>query len=59
MTTTATDPVCGMRIDEAESWGAARFEGHTFHFCSELCKTRFAADPERYAVGGGTVDSRP
>jgi P-type Cu+ transporter len=59
MTTTASDPVCGMRIDEAESWGVARFEGRVFHFCSELCKSRFDADPERYAVGTGVPEPRP
>jgi P-type Cu+ transporter len=59
MTTLATDPVCGMRIDEAEALGSARFEARTFYFCSELCKSRFDADPERYAVGAGTVDARP
>jgi Cu+-exporting ATPase len=59
MTTTASDPVCGVRIDEAECWGIARFEGRTFYFCSELCKARFDADPERYAVGAGSRDTRP
>jgi Cu+-exporting ATPase len=59
MTTMASDPVCGMRIDEAESWGVARFEGRVFHFCSELCKSRFDADPERYAVGTGVPEPRP
>jgi YHS domain-containing protein len=57
--TATSDPVCGMRIEEGESWGAARYEGRTFHFCSELCKARFDADPERYAVGAGTVAARP
>lgn len=51
MTALAVDPVCGMRIDEAESFGAVRFEGRTYHFCSELCRARFDADAERYAVG--------
>jgi YHS domain-containing protein len=59
MTTLAIDPVCGMRVDEAEALGPARFEARTFYFCSELCKSRFDADPERYAVGSGTVDARP
>jgi Cu+-exporting ATPase len=59
MTTTASDPVCGVRIDEAECWGIARFEGRTFYFCSELCKARFDADPERYAVGAGGRNTRP
>jgi Cu+-exporting ATPase len=59
MTTMASDPVCGVRIDEAECWGIVRFEGRTFHFCSELCKARFDADPERYALGSGSLDTRP
>jgi Cu+-exporting ATPase len=59
MTALAIDPVCGTRIDEAESVGAARFEGHTYHFCSEQCRTKFDADPERYAVGSGASDARP
>ncbi len=54
-----TDPVCGMRIEAAETHGTSRFEGHTFRFCSELCKSRFDADPERYALGAGAPDTRP
>jgi Cu+-exporting ATPase len=59
MAAMTTDPVCGMRIDEAEAVATARFEARTFYFCSELCKTRFDADPERHALGGGAVDARP
>lgn len=60
MTALAIDPVCGTRLDEAEAAGSARFEGRTFHFCSEQCRAKFATDPERYAVGsGGATDARP
>jgi len=59
MTAMAVDPVCGMRVDEAESFGPVRYEGHTYHFCSEQCRAKFAADAERYAVGSGTADARP
>jgi Cu+-exporting ATPase len=59
MTALATDPVCGMRLDEAESVGAARYEGRTYHFCSEQCRAKFDADAERYAVGNGMQDARP
>jgi len=45
---TAVDPVCGMsvRLDA----GKPTFEhaGLTYHFCSNGCRTKFAADPERY-----------
>jgi Cu+-exporting ATPase len=59
MTATAIDPVCGARLDEAEAVGSARFEGRTFHFCSEQCQAKFTADPERYALGTGGSDARP
>jgi Cu+-exporting ATPase len=59
MTALAIDPVCGMRVDEAESLGPVRFEGRTYHFCSEQCRAKFEADPERYAVGSGLQDARP
>jgi len=26
------------------------YEGKTYHFCVEACKTRFEEDPERYVV---------
>lgn len=59
MTALAVDPVCGMRIDEAESLGPIRYEGRTYHFCSELCRAKFNADAERYAVGGTLISARP
>lgn len=38
----ATDPICGMTVDEATSRSAAR-DGHTFYFCSEHCRQKFLA----------------
>jgi len=54
-----TDPVCGMRIETGEAAGHSRYEGRTYHFCSEQCQARFEADPERYAAGAGALDARP
>jgi Cu+-exporting ATPase len=59
MTALAIDPVCGMRIDEIEARGSIRYEGRTYHFCSELCRAKFEADAERYAIGSGAQDARP
>jgi len=42
------DPVCNMRID---SWASEIFSDHDgtrYHFCSQRCQTRFAADPDQY-----------
>jgi uncharacterized protein len=50
----AIDPVCGMSVDRQK---AVRLEhdGRSYAFCSEHCRERFAADPERYAGGGAAA----
>lgn len=40
-----TDPVCGMKAGEKISFEHA---GQHFYFCSEHCKTKFQASPEKY-----------
>jgi Cu+-exporting ATPase len=47
-----TDPVCGMRIDDAEAVGSIEYGGRTYSFCSEACRDAFAADPASYAGAG-------
>jgi Cu+-exporting ATPase len=42
----ATDPVCGMYVDEARSTLAAVVRGRQYYFCSETCRETFTA-PER------------
>ncbi|WP_257167557.1 heavy metal translocating P-type ATPase [Bradyrhizobium sp. SRS-191] len=42
------DPVCGMSVDPATSKHRFDHQGHTFHFCSAGCRTKFAADPAKY-----------
>jgi Cu+-exporting ATPase len=61
------DPVCGMTVDPATSRHRFDYRGETFHFCSAGCRTKFAADPEKYldasrpkaAVPEGTVYTCP
>ncbi|WP_316163678.1 heavy metal translocating P-type ATPase [Bradyrhizobium sp. SZCCHNRI20481] len=61
------DPVCGMSVDPATSKHRFEHEGHTFHFCSAGCRTRFAADPDKYrgeresppAMPAGTIYTCP
>jgi Cu+-exporting ATPase len=38
----ATDPVCGMMVDETSELRAER-KGQTFYFCSEHCRQKFLA----------------
>ncbi len=46
---TATDPVCGMAVDPNNAAGKSSFGGSTYYFCNPSCKTKFDADPQRYA----------
>ena len=48
---TAKDPVCGMTVAVKPDGRHAEFQGETFHFCSEKCKSKFKADPWFYASG--------
>jgi YHS domain-containing protein len=44
----ATDPVCGMKVDIGARGPSAKHAGHNYYFCSEGCRGKFAAEPERY-----------
>jgi Cu+-exporting ATPase len=43
------DPVCGMDVDPENPPGGLLQRGrYAYHFCSEACRARFEAEPERY-----------
>lgn len=42
-----TDPVCGMTVP-LDGPHYTEHDGQEFRFCSERCKTKFDAEPERY-----------
>jgi Cu+-exporting ATPase len=42
------DPVCGMTVDPHSAKHRHDYKGHTYYFCSAGCRTKFAADPEKY-----------
>ena len=43
------DPVCGMLVDPEHPAGGTVERGrYRYHFCSERCRSAFAAEPERY-----------
>jgi len=46
--TAVIDPVCGMTVDPARSPHRHSHNGHTYAFCSAGCRSKFAADPEKY-----------
>ena len=44
----ATDPVCGMRVDPHTAKHRADYHGRPYYFCSAGCRTKFLADPQKY-----------
>ncbi len=51
---TATDPVCGMKVDRTDgSKPMLKHEGTRYYFCCEGCRTSFEADPQKY------LDAKP
>ena len=43
------DPVCGMMINPQNAKLKTQYKGQTYYFCSQLCKTMFEREPEKYA----------
>ena len=42
------DPVCGMTVDAATSPHRYTYHGRDYAFCSAGCRSKFAADPNKY-----------
>ncbi len=45
---TVKDLVCGMDVDPATTAHHARHDGSDYPFCSDGCRRKFIADPQRY-----------
>ena len=45
----AKDPVCGMSVEAKPGTAQSSYQGKTYYFCSDGCKTTFDKDPGRYA----------
>ena len=48
---TAQDPVCGMTVTPDSGTPSREHKGETYHFCSQRCHDKFAADPESFLSG--------
>ncbi|MER8475811.1 heavy metal translocating P-type ATPase [Mesorhizobium sp. M1163] len=49
------DPVCGMTVDPAVGKPTAGHDGHRYHFCSESCRSKFVAEPQKYLTATDPV----
>ena len=47
-TPAARDPVCGMIVNPLTAQHKAAYEGITYYFCSENCRSKFMAEPTKY-----------
>jgi multidrug efflux pump subunit AcrA (membrane-fusion protein)/YHS domain-containing protein len=55
----ALDPVCGMKLDPSKpARYQASYNGTTYDFCSEACKTKFVANPAMYVMKKGEDGGR-
>lgn len=44
----ATDPVCGMHVEEDKAAARAECKGRPYYFCTVGCKERFEENPEKF-----------
>ncbi len=49
------DPVCGITVDPEAGKPTASYQGHTYHFCSAGCRTKFMATPDQYLTATDPV----
>ena len=52
---TVIDPVCGMKVDPAQTPHRHTHQDHTYSFCSASCRSKFIADPAKYLKEPGAV----
>ena len=46
-----TDPVCKMTVTPESAAASFEYKDHKYYFCAVGCKTKFAADPDKYLSG--------
>ena len=57
LTAMATDPVCGMAVEQADNPHLVH-DGQTLWFCSAHCRDEFAAHPARFLAASGADGRR-
>ncbi|MEX0696262.1 MAG: heavy metal translocating P-type ATPase [Dongiaceae bacterium] len=53
------DPVCGMTVNLDAGKPSREHNGETYHFCSQKCHDKFAADPEHFLSGERKREAPP
>jgi hypothetical protein len=55
----AIDPVCAMQVRTADAAAAARVGRTTYYFCSDRCRERFVAEPQRFLDDKSSARTEP
>jgi len=59
-TQTVKDPVCGMSTQSPGEYIPYEFDDSTYYFCSEHCRNKFKANPDKYlGADAESSDSQP
>ena len=53
------DPVCGMPLKPGEVAFKESYKGREYNFCSDTCRKKFLADPEKYVAQKAANASTP
>src|SRR6185437_7263595 len=56
---TATDVVCGMKVNPKTTPHHHTYQGQAHFFCSAGCRSKFAADPEKYLKPAPAAPAAP
>ena len=56
---TATDVVCGMKVNPKTTPHNHTYQGQAHFFCSAGCRSKFAADPEKYLKPAPAAPAAP
>lgn len=59
MTTSVTDPVCGMKVAPDTAKWKAEHAGKTWYFCCQSCQKKFEAEPAKYGGSQAAVATDP
>ncbi|RUV34401.1 heavy metal translocating P-type ATPase [Mesorhizobium sp. M7A.F.Ca.MR.148.00.0.0] len=49
------DPICGMTVDPVVGKPTTEHNGHPYHFCSQGCRAKFVAEPEKFLTATDPV----
>lgn len=51
-------PVCDMSVEVDDTTPTSEYKNQTYSFCGSGCKQKFDRDPDKYAVGMGSMQEK-